>query len=183
MSSGKSVSIYSLVLIALLMLNSVFIIGLVEGQSINQTQPFQPDLKVKDLQFSNDEPNENDNITISATVVNNSTMPIQGLTLVFLVDGQEISNISDMGLNPGENKSFQIFWKAESGFHNISALLRYQGVVLRDSIASKDIGVEPDPIGDIPSLLVSIAVIITFVFATLIIQSVSKTLRNKRNKD
>lgn len=183
MNWSRSVSIFSLVLVIFLILNSVFIIGLVEGQSTSQTQPFQPDLKVKNLQFSDDEPNEDDNITISADVINNSTMPLQRLTLVFLIDGQEISNVSGIGLNPGESKSFDVHWGAESGFHNVSALLKYQGVVLRDSVASKDIGVEPDPIGDIPSLLVSIAMIIIFVFATLVLQSVSKTIRNKSSKE
>ncbi len=183
MNLKRSFSILSLVLAVFLIINSVLMIGLVEGQSTSQTQPFQPDIKVKNLQFSDDEPSEDDNISISADVINNSTTPLQGLTLVFLIDGQQIGNVSGIGLNPGENKSFEVHWKAEPGFHNVSALLRYQGVVLRDSIASKDIGVEPDPIGDIPSLLVSIAVIIIFVFATLILQSVGKTMRNKRNKD
>jgi len=182
MKCDKSFSIFTLVLIVLIIINSVFMIGLVEGQSTSQTQPFQPDIKVKNLQFSDEEPNEDDNITISATVMNNSTMPLQGLTLVFLIDGQEINNISGIGLNPDENKSFEISWKAEPGFHNVSALLRYQGVVLRDSVASKDIGVEPDPIGDIPSLLVSIAVIIIFIFSTLILHSISKTLRNSKSR-
>ncbi len=182
MNFKRSFSVFSLVLIVLIIINSVFMIGLVNGQSTNQNQPFQPDLRVKDLQFSDDKPNEDDNITISATVLNNSTTPLQGLTLVFLIDGQEISNVSGLGLNPGENKSFEIFWKAEPGFHNVSALLRYQGVVLRDSVASKDIGVEPDPIGDIPSLLVSIVVILIFVFVTLILHSISKTLRNSKSR-
>lgn len=183
MNSCKLISIFSLVLVVFLMFNSIFMTVLVEAQSTNQNQPLQPDLQVKNLRFSDDDPNEDDNITITATIVNNSTMPFQGLTLVFLIDGQEIRNISDIGVNPGENKSFEVYWKAESGFHNVSALLRYQGVVLRDSITSKDIGVEPDPIGDIPSLLISIITIIVFVFATLILQSVSKTLRNKMSKD
>lgn len=182
MKCSNSVSIFYLILIVFLLINSVFIVGLVNGQSTSQSQPFQPNLKVKDLQFSDDEPNEDDNITISAIVENNSTMSVQELTLVFLVDGQEIRNISAISLNPGESKSFEVYWKAESGFHNVTALLRYQGVVLRDSVVSKDIGVEPDPVGDIPSLLISIIVVIFFVFATLILQSVSKTFRNNRSK-
>ncbi len=164
-------------LFALVLFMSLLITPIVEGQSGGQGPSFGPDIKVEKLEFSNDEPLEDDEITINATVRNNGSVPVQNFTLVYLVDNMEIGNVSGIALEAGESNTYEISWDAEAGIHNVSAVLKYNDEMLPESSASKELSVEPKPVGDVSSLLISLGVIVLAVILTNLFYSVFKALR------
>ncbi len=174
--NGKSSRKISILLLLVLM-SSLFLVPSAKGQSSGQNPITQPDIKVEKIEFSDGEPMEDDNITITVTVKNNDTMPLQGLTLVFLVDDAEIENISNIRIGAGESKTYKISWKAEGGVHGVSAVLKYNDVMIRKSANNQKLSVKPKPVGDVNSLLLSLGVIAVTVLLTNLIYSVIKALR------
>lgn len=154
---------------------SLAVIPLIEAQ--NGGPISQPDIKVENIGFSDEEPMEDDNITINATVRNNSTIPIQNATLVFLVNGQEIGNISDIALASDGSETYETSWKTEPGIHNVTAVLKIDGTLIRDSAASKELVVDPKPVGDVSTLLISLGVIALLVLVTSLLYSIVQAIR------
>lgn len=162
---------------AMVFIFTLMFISSVQGQFDQQEPVVQSDLKVEDLEFSDGSPGEDDNMTFNATVRNNGTMPMKNITLVFLVDGMEIGNVSDMALGPKENRTYSISWKAEAGIHNVSAVLKIDGRMLSSSLVSEELTVDPKPVGDIRSLLLSLGMVALLVLLTGLLYSIVQAVR------
>lgn len=170
--SGKICLVFAIVFMM-----GVFIIPSAEGQFGDQIPGGQPDVTIETIGFSDESPMEDDNITMDATVLNNGTMPIKNVTLVFMVDNVEVGNVSDIELNSKTSETYEISWKAESGIHNVSAFLKYQGVTIQESVTSKELTVDPKPVGDVSSLLISLGIVALLVLLTNLLYSVMKAMR------
>ena len=168
------------VIFVLLSMSSLLLLHAVKGQMNEQNPIAQPDIIVESIEFSDDKPMEDDNITITATVKNNGSIPLEGLTLVFLVDNMEISNISNVNVDPGQSKTYEINWKTKSGVHSVSAVLEYNGVMIQQSMNFQQLSVKPKPVGNVSSLLLSIAIIAVAVVLTNLFYSVIKAVRMSR---
>ncbi|MEF8874928.1 MAG: hypothetical protein V5A88_09725, partial [Candidatus Thermoplasmatota archaeon] len=68
-------------------------------------------------------------------------------------------------------------WEAQAGDYDVSVVLKYRGVNIQGDKPSEEISVEPEPIGDVYTLLLSFVVISSTIFTTMIIHSVRKSLR------
>lgn len=163
--------------IAMILILSLLVVPLVEGQNMEQPTPRAPDIEVKKIEFSHDEPMEDDNITITATVQNNWYVPIQDVTMLILVDNMEIDNVSGIELEKGETGTYEVSWKAGAGIHNVSAVLRYQGEIIPESTASEELTVDPKPIGDVSSLLISLGVIAAAILLINLFYSAVKAMK------
>ncbi|MGM0405447.1 MAG: hypothetical protein ACQEQM_04830 [Thermoplasmatota archaeon] len=172
---GRTAKIGMFLVLVLTM--SLLVMPFVESQIGGNGPSRGPDIKVEDIEFSDDEPLEDDGITINVTVRNNESVLVQNLTLVYLVDNMEIDNVSGIDLKAGESSTYEVSWEAEPGVHNVSAVLKYNGEMLRESTANKELYVEPKPVGDVSSLLISLGVIVLAVVLIHLLYSVVKEMR------
>jgi len=97
------------------------------------TQP-QPDIKITSIAFSNDNPDEDEEITISATVWNNGTMNITNASVTFSYDMITIEQIANLSIGAKKNITVNTTWKAVKWGHNISVMLSVDGIPVKDSI-------------------------------------------------
>ncbi|MEF8836190.1 MAG: CARDB domain-containing protein [Candidatus Thermoplasmatota archaeon] len=175
MTNGKSRSyrVFVFLILVLIMGNIVFSYS-TRGQE--QDAPGQPEIIVEDIQLSDEEPMEGDNITISALIRNNKS-EVNNVTMIYYIDSFEIGNITGIQLNAGESKWYNISWEAQAGDYDVSVVLKYRGMMIQENKLSKEVSVEPEPIGDVYSLLVSFVVILLTVFVSIIIHSLRKSIR------
>lgn len=138
----------------------------------------QPDITVKDIQFSGEELMEGDNIMISASIYNNGSRQIDDLTMIYKVDNIEIVNITGIRVNGSATKTINISWEAKKGNHDVSVVVEYKGKPIQEGRMSKELYVEPEPIGDIFSLMFSLGMIILVIFSVIIMQSIRKSVRS-----
>lgn len=168
------------VIFLIVSMSSLLLLPAVKGQENEQNPIAQPEIIVESIEFSEDKPMEDENITITATVKNNGSIPLEGLTLVFLVDNMEISNISNVNVEAGQSNTYEINWQTESGVHSVSAVLEYNGVMIQQSMNFRQLSVKPKPVGNVSSLLISIAIIAVAVVLTNLFYSVIKAVRMRR---
>ncbi|MFW6305172.1 MAG: hypothetical protein ACOC1V_05295 [Candidatus Saliniplasma sp.] len=143
-----------------------------------QGAPGQPEIVVEDIRLSDEEPMEGDNITISALIRNNESEPIDDLTVIYYFDSFEIGNISGVQLNANESEWHNLSWEAQAGDYKISVALKYRGMMIQGDKLSKEVSVEPEPIGDIYTLSISFVVILSAIFATMVVHSIKKSIRS-----
>ncbi len=142
-----------------------------------ETSPRQ--IEIGGIQFSDNNPEAGDNISISATIYNDGSDPIDNLGIVYLVDNIKIGNINGIKVGSGGSSTYKISWEAEEGTHRINVVLKYKGVLIEEIGVGKNLYVEPRPTGDLSSLLGSIGVILAFIFISMIVQGVIKTIRSE----
>ena len=133
-----------------------------------------PGVHVSDLEFSNTEPIEGEEIVIRVTLVNNNSTSISDLTVVFCVDGEDIGNISGISLGAQETRVLEQEWTAEGGIHNVSAMIQIGGELIPFPAYSEEIAVA---IGDIASLLVVLAVILLLILGTALTPAILDRIR------
>jgi len=141
-----------------------------------------PDIKITDITFSNEEPVEDEEITISANVLNNGSMPASNITITFFLDNEEIWNVTDLIIDANESMFVNITWMTEKWDHNISAMLSIDDVKLMNTMIGKYIYVEAKPIGDIPSLIYALILIMMVVFGTAVVPSILRRLKDGNSK-
>ncbi|PTD93345.1 hypothetical protein C9439_08005 [archaeon SCG-AAA382B04] len=157
------------VCILLLMMGTLLFVSSATGQNEKKVPVI-----VEEVQFSDKEPMEGDNITIGATINNTIPQSFDNLTIIYYVDNIEIGNITGIKMNASASKTFNITWEAKEGNHGISAVLK--GNTIQNNKESKELYVEPEPIGDIFSLILSLGIIILIILGVIIIQSILKNL-------
>lgn len=150
-----------------------------------KNQPFPPDdlkVSITNLTFSNSEPKEGENITIIVTVRNNGSSPIPNLT-VRLMNLRFEENISQkqFSINGSEELTFNFNWTAEGGRQTITALLILDTPGSKETIGriEEDIWVEPNPIGDVYSPILALALIFIVVFGSALIPSIWSSFTNR----
>jgi hypothetical protein len=136
---------------------------------------------VKGIGFSDETPTENDVITISATISNNVSMDLKNITVVFLVDGDPIGNISGLSLDVNGSKIVEIKWTAEADTHVISAVISIGGKILTESQFSKEIVVDPEPLGNFITPALLLFAIFLLIGITTIFPGIVDLIRGNKN--
>ncbi len=134
----------------------------------------QPGVHVSDIEFSNTEPIEGEEIVIRVTLFNNNSTAISNLTVVFFVDGEDIGNISGISLEAYETRALEQEWTAEGGTHNVSVMMQIGGEPIPTPTYSEEITVT---IGDITSLLLVLAVIVLVILGTAMTPAILDRIR------
>ncbi len=160
--------------------------------STNQQTPFDDfDLTITNLTFSKSEPKEGDNITISVNVSNNESfpipneeIPIQNLTLTLIRFEENITE-RKISMEPKTNSTFDFEWKTVGGRQTITAFLSVETTDSNERVPldemSKEIWVEPEPIGDVYSPILALAIIFLVVFGSVTIPSIIAFLTDKNS--
>ena len=76
-------------------------------------QGAQFDLNITNIAFSDDNPMEGDEVTITATLVNNGTRAVEDVTVNFQLDQQAIGNVTGISIGAGETRDASIAWIAK----------------------------------------------------------------------
>ena len=127
-----------------------------------------PDVEIDEISFSDDEPLEGDEITISITISNNEElMDVGNITLVLYIDYEEIENITDIDLEANESEIFEISWETESGTHNVTAMLMLDGMPVTENYEELEV-----ILGDVYTLIFAIIFIIVVVGGTILLPSI-----------
>ena len=167
---GNPVAATAVVLI-LLLLTVLMAIPAVLADNGGGQQP-QLDISVTGIVLSDEEPLQDDEVTLTATVVSNMTMPMANVTVVFLVDMQEIGNATNLTLQSGTPQEASTVWVASTGTHIVTAMVYVKGMPLQDSATSIEVFVEAKPVGDMPTLLYGLLAIALVVLGMAIVPSI-----------
>ena len=118
-----------------------------------------PDIKIMNITFSDDEPVEDEEITIYTTVLNNGSKIMSNITITFFQDYEDMGNITDITIEAKEFVTVNITWIAEKWGHNISVMISIGNTPLTNTKIGKDIYVDAKPIGNIQSLVLTLIII------------------------
>ncbi len=135
-------------------------------------QPPQMDISVTEVRIDIEEPMQDDEVNVTATVLSNMTVPVANVTVVFLVDMQEFGNVTNITLMPGEPEEATTVWAATAGTHTVTAVVYVKGIPLQDSAASIDVYVEAKPVGDVATLLYGLLAIALAILGMAIVPSI-----------
>jgi len=176
----RTMSVFVLLVVMILLFSSLMSNS--SDFELERTEQQLPDVTITNLTFSQSEPKEGENITIFVTLRNNESFPITDLT-IRLVNLRLEQNISEKQVSIDENdeKTIDFNWTAQGGSNSISALLIPEVVDLEEPIdsMSKEIWVEPEPIGDVYSPLFALIFIFIVIFGSVIIPSIFAFLTNR----
>lgn len=139
-------------------------------------------IKITNITFSDDNPTEGDEITISSNVMNNGPTPIRNVTITFYRDYEELRNVTDITLEANSSTIVEITWLAEKWNHNISVMASIEDTPLKGTTTSKEIYVNAKPIGDIFTLIYALILIILVVLGTTIVPSIFGKLIGEGSK-
>lgn len=172
----------TIVTIGLTLLCSLQTMPLTIADEGNTQHGLQPDVKITGITFSNDNPEEDEEITISATVWNNNTMNITNVTITFSYDTTAIGNITNLLIGAKENMTINVTWKAVKWNHEISVMVSIDGMPLKDSMMSKEITVNAKPMGNVLSLVIALMIVFIIITGTITIPGIWKYITNKKCK-
>ena len=169
----------TMVMIGLTLLCSSQIMPLATADD-GYTQPrLELDVKITSITFSNDKPDEDEEISISATVWNNGTMNLTNVSVTFSYDAITIGNITNLSIGAKKNITINITWKAVKWDHNISVMVSMDGIPVKDGIMSKEISVEAMPIGDVLSLVIALMIVFLIVIGSVTVPSIWKCITKR----
>ena len=134
--------------------------------------PPQSDISVTEVRIDVEEPMQDDEVNVTATVSSNMSVPVTDVTVVFLVDKQEIGNVTNVTLLPGGTEEATTVWVATAGTHVVTAMVYVNGIPLQESAASIDVYVEAKPVGDVATLLYGLLAIALAVLWMAIVPSI-----------
>jgi len=149
------------------------------------------DVTITNLTLSNIEPKEGDNITISVTVRNNESfpipnenIPIQNLTIRLIRFEQNITE-RKISMEAKTNSTFEFEWEAEGGRQTITAFLSAELADSKERVPldemSREIWVEPEPIGDIYSPIIALFLVFAVIFGSAVIPSIWSYLTDRNS--
>lgn len=132
-----------------------------------------PDVKVKSISFSNDNPNEGDIITISATIWNNGSKDLTNLIVIFSYDGTNITTVKNVSVAANSTTPVQITWKAVKWTHDMAVVVGTEKAIYPKSALTMTLKVDANPIGDPWTILgaliaVGITVLIAVAFPAIL---------------
>ncbi len=141
-----------------------------------QTQPL--DLAITNITITGGEIVEGDNVTTTATIFNNGSIPASNITLTIYLDYLEIWNNTGIAIDGNSSSSVCHAWTAETGNHNISAMLSVNGMPLPDTMTGWNLTVQAAPIGDVPTLVAALGVMVL----AMLLPTLTQSIRRKRIK-
>lgn len=151
-------------------------------KSEKMMQPQSPDVTITNLTFSENEPGEGENITIFVTLKNNESEVIDGLTIRLMRFDKNITK-KQISIEGENETTLEFEWKAVGGRQTITAVLSMKILNSDESIPlddmSREIWVEPEPLGDIYSPLLALGFIFVVVFGSVLIPSIIASLTDK----
>ena len=165
-----------------------------QNSSLRLTQVQIPKVKVVDIEFSNDLPEESETIEINFTVENKDLVDymnfdlIVTLTEVLSHDGPveqsqpEIMIIANETLSlisAGSTIQRLLEFQFKLGTYTLNAYLMINGTLIPDSEQSSALQVTGLPIGDNLSLIVALSIIIGFLILLTITPSIIDVVRRK----
>ena len=121
---------------------------------------------------SDDEPMEDDAISVHCILKNNESVDISNITVIFQIDGEEIGNISGLSIQGNASLDVECNWTAEKDTHTITIYAMEKNNNLLDTQLTKKITVEPKPLGDYFTPIVLLAVFLFLVLIACIFPSV-----------
>ena len=134
--------------------------------------PPQMDISVTEVRIDVEEPMQDDEVNVTATVLSDMLFPLANITVVFLVDQQEIGNVTDITLQPGVPEEVTIVSVTTAGTHVVTAIVSVNGIPLQESAASIEVYVEAKPVGDVATLLYGLLAIALVVLGMAIVPSI-----------
>jgi len=136
-------------------------------------QVAQIGLNVTSISFSNDNPMEGQQITITATLFNTGSRAVDNATINFQMDQQQaIGNVTGISIGAGETENVSITWIAEKWDHAITGMILIAGTPLINSVLTVGIEVRAEPIGDTTSIFLTLGAIVLIVVAAIITPSI-----------
>jgi hypothetical protein len=135
-------------------------------------QGAQFDLNITNIAFSDDNPMEGDEVTITATLVNNGTRAVEDVTVNFQLDQQAIGNVTGISIGAGETRDASIAWTAEKWGHSVTGVVIMGGNPLMNTALTVEIEVQAEPIGDTASLFLVLGILALFIIAAIITPSI-----------
>ena len=135
------------------------------------------DITIYEIEFSDDDPKEDDVITISVTIQNNESFRIENLTVIFLDNMDQLDVINGITIEANQTLSVDYTWTAEKWDHKIGAMLGIDETPLENTVTYKDISVEAKPIGDVITIVIALLSIFIVIFLIAILPSLIRALR------
>ena len=173
-TKGKRATLMALVILGMLLVPMTASMAQMPG-----TQPTpMPELEITEIEFSDVEPMEGDVVTISVTIENlNDTMPVNDITASLYIDFELVHNFTAIDLDAGASTTLEYEWTAKSFTHNITAMPVFNDMPIQDGQAFAELYVEPEPVGDAPTLLMALGVIGLAVLIIAVIPSIWGQIR------
>jgi hypothetical protein len=170
------------ILILSLIVFVVYGLTLVSAQGIpGSGQGAQLGLNVTGISFSDDNPIEGDEITITATLSNIGIRTVDNVAVNFQLDQQQaIGNITGISIGAGETENVSITWTAEKWDHSITGMILMGGTPIMDSALTVLLEVQAEPIGDTTSLFLTLGIIILIIILAIFAPSIWFRIRTRR---
>lgn len=173
----KMVRYILLITLVTTLILAAFTVSSAEAQPGMTQQPpggmnSQTTLKIVSLNFSDDNPMEDDEVIIYVEIINNGYVPVANITVSILLDNVIIKNITDISIAANGSKIIEYIWTSEAGYHNIAVVLNVGGMPLQDTKVNENIIVDKEPIGDVPTLILAIISIFIFILIVVIVPSI-----------
>lgn len=175
-------NIFVTIIIGLTLLCSLQTMPLTIADDGNPQFKLHPDVKITSITFSNDNPDEEEEITISVVICNNETTDITNMTITFSYDMTPLKNITDLLIGAKENRTINITWKSVKWDHKINVMVSIGGIPIENSIMSKEIFVKAKPIGNVLSLVIALIFILVTILGTTIVPSIFGRLKCEGSK-
>ena len=143
--------------------------------------PFQelPQIKVTNISFSNDNPKEGQNVTITVVIFNNGTGDVLNVSLTIAYDRTNIATIHNLTVPSHGNRTVEVTWKAIKFTHVMSAIPSLQGVPLTNAGMTKELAVAATPIGNAYVVFAALVVVLLVFLAAVAAPSVWEHMRKK----
>jgi len=143
--------------------------------------PFQelPQIKVTNISFSNDNPKEGQNVTITVVIFNNGTGDVPNVSLTIAYDYTNITTVANLTVPAKGNRTVEVTWKAIKFTHVMSAIPSLQGVPLTNAGMTKELAVAATPIGNAYVVFAALVVVLLVFLAAVAAPSVWEHMRKK----
>lgn len=182
MSKIKEFKKKTLVTMFIMALALSAILGAIPSASAQEDAPL--DIQVN-ITLSNDKPMEGEEITIYVTVLNNESMRLDNLT-INIFHGENIENATRMlvTLDAKESVTVNTTWVTEKWGQSVAVIVGIgdDNALLLNTMAFKEIWVEENPIGDIPTLIFALVLIIVAIFVIAMVPSLLEWLKDIGSK-
>ena len=191
--------IFSSAMIALLVLSSTLMVipsasAQNEGENQHDQQDAEKVIEITSITFSDDFPDEDEEITITAIISNNNKDNefANGTVSFFYYNEPEfdevepnpknsflIGIITDLSVGPGENISVNLIWVAVKYEHLIWAKVNgtMESIAIEGNMETKAITVIANPIGDVASLVFALLFVMAVIVGIVLVPSIYDRLR------
>jgi hypothetical protein len=138
-----------------------------------------PQIKVTNISFSNDNPKEGQNVTITVVIFNNGTGDVLNVSLTIAYDRTNITTMHNLTVPSHGNRTVEVTWKAIKFTHTMSAMPSVQGVPLTNAAMNKQLVVAANPIGNAYVVFAALMLVLLVFLAAVAAPSVWEHMRRK----